>query len=178
MTGTGKLYGVMGRFSDRERLLDAVRACRRDYPDLEVYSPFPVQGMPEALGLGPDRVSHWALAGGVFGASCGFAIQWYSAVIAYPIDVGGRPAFSWPAFLPITLLLTLFWGAFAAAAAMFLLNRLPRLHHPVFNVSDFSAASREGLFLVICANGFDLDATRARARLEALGAAPVWEVPV
>lgn len=169
-------YGLMGRFADADQLVRAARACREDFPAVEAYSPFPVPGLARALALGPDGIRLWALAGALFGALSGFFIQYYSAVVDYPIDVGGRPLFSWPAFLPIVVLLTLFWGAAGTVLGMFVLDRLPRLHHPVFNVAQFADASRDGFFLVIRAEDPAFDAALVGERLRELGAEAVEEV--
>jgi hypothetical protein len=152
------------------------RRCRADYDAVEAYSPFPIEGLPEALRLGKDRVSPWSLGGALFGLLSGFLIQTYSAVPDYPINVGGRPPFSWPAFLPASVILTLFWGAFGTLLAFFLLSRLPRLYHPVFNVPDFGAASGDGCFLLIRAHDPDFDPERARAWLREAGAERVEAV--
>lgn len=176
MTGRPELYGLMGRFPDAGRLVTAAGQCREDFPGLEAYSPFPMPELSRALALGPDRVSRWALAGAVFGAVSGFLVQYWTAVVDYPIDVGGRPLFSWPAFLPIVILLTLFWGSAATALGMFVLDRLPRLYHPVFNAPGFDEASRNGFFLVIRADEPAFDGVRIRARLRDLGAESVEEI--
>jgi hypothetical protein len=171
------LYGLMARFADADGLLAAARVLRHDGRRLSAYTPFPVPGLADALGLAPDRLKWWALAGALLGGLSGIGIQWYSAVLNYPINVGGRPPFSLPAFLPITVTLTLFWGAAATTLGYFLGNRLPRLHHPVFAVPDFADASRDGFFLLIHAGGDDFDARGAGARLRQLGAESVQEVP-
>ena len=176
MSDATQLYGVMGRFPDADRLVEAARRSRVEFKTVEAYSPFPIEGLPEALRLGKDRVSPWALAGGLFGLLSGFLIQTWSAVVDYPINVGGRPPFSWPAFLPASVILTLFWGAFGAVLGFFLLSRLPRLYHPVFNVPGFAAASRDGYFLVILADDPAFDPERARAWLRDAGAQPIEEV--
>jgi hypothetical protein len=169
-------YGVLGRFPDASALLHAVQACRAEFPRLEAYSPCPVPGLSQALGLAPDRTPRFALAGALFGLLSGFLIQYYTGVIDYPVNVGGRPDFSWPAFLPITVILTLLWGAVGAVFGLFRLVRLPRLYHPVFNVPSFADASRDGYFLVICATSPDFDAQCGTARLQSLGATGVVEV--
>lgn len=176
MSTDRRCYGVMGRFADADALLEAARACRERHPGVEAYTPCPVAGLEEALGLRRDRVPAFALAGGLFGAVSGFLVQYYTAVLDYPIDVGGRPLLSWPAFLPITILLTLFWGAAGAVLGLLVLQRLPRLYHPVFNVPDFAEASRGGFFLVIPARGPDFDPAEAGEWMRSLGATTVEEV--
>jgi hypothetical protein len=169
-------YGVLGRFPDAAALLHAVQVCRPEFPLLEAYSPCPVNGLAEALGPPRGRIPRFALAGALFGLLSGFLIQYYSGVIDYPINVGGRPDFSWPAFLPITVILTLLWGAVGAVSGLFLLVRLPRLYHPVFNVAEFAEASRNGYFLVIRAAAGGFDVQRSSDRLRSLGATGVVEV--
>ena len=170
------LHGLMARFPDAGALLAAARGWPGGRDRLRAYSPFPVPGLDEALGLARDRLGWWALAGALFGGLSGLGIQWYSAVIDYPINVGGRPPFSLPAFLPIMVILTLFWGGAATALGFFVGSRLPRLYHPVFNVPDFDDASRDGCFLRVRAGGADFDIEWARARLQELGAESVEEV--
>ncbi|MGD8616437.1 MAG: DUF3341 domain-containing protein [Gammaproteobacteria bacterium] len=172
-----QIYGVMGRFADAGALLAAAHTCRSLYPRLEAYAPCPVPGLAQALGLGPDRVvPRFALAGALFGALSGFLIQSWTAVIDYPINVGGRPDFSWPAFLPITVILALLWGAVGAVLGLFLLERLPRLYHPVFNVPDFAEASRSAFYLVIRADAPGFEAQTCADRLRSLGATQIDEV--
>jgi hypothetical protein len=171
------LYGLMARFPDADGLLAAVRDWPSDLGRPHAYTPFPLPGLDEALGLAPDRLGWWALAGGLFGGLSALGIQWYSAVIDYPINVGGRPPFSLPAFLPITVILTLFWAAAATALGYLIGNRLPRLSHPVFGAPGFADATRDGFFLLVRAGGESFNAEQAGARLAALGAESVQEVP-
>ncbi len=152
MTGQGA-YGCMAEFDSAERLLDAVSAVRRlGYTRLEAYSPFAVEGLAEALGPMRNRVPLLTLAGGLFGGIGMLALEYYSAVIDYPIDVGGRPTASWPAFIPSALEMAVLWAALFGVIAMIAGNGLPRLYHPVFNVERFKAASRDGFFLVVRAD--------------------------
>jgi hypothetical protein len=176
MSAQERDYGTLRRFASAAALLAAARDCRREFPHLEAYSPCPVPGLARVLDAGRERVPRYALAGALFGALSGFLIQYVTAVIDYPIDVGGRPAFSWPAFLPITVILTLLWGAVGAVFGLFVQLRLPRLYHPVFNVAEFAEASRDGYFLVIRADNPGYDPAHSVARLRALGATRVVEV--
>jgi hypothetical protein len=172
------IYGLMAQFRDADALLEATRELRREYRHLEAYSPFPVEGMQEALALDTNRVPLFALGGGLFGALSGFFIQYYSAVIDYPINVGGRPLFSWVAFLPITVILTLLWTGAGAVLGMFVLNRLPRLYYPTFNATAFADASRSGFFLLVRADEPLFNAKRIERQMAALDAHLVEEVPL
>lgn len=172
------LYGMLAEFSTAEALKAAAEAARAaGYTRIEAYSPFPVEGLAEATGLRRNGVAPIVLAGGLAGGIGGYLMQWYSAVVSYPINSGGRPLHSWPEFIPVTFETTVLGAALAAVAGMLLLNGLPRLHHPIFNVREFDLASRNRFFL--CLRGgepqFALDAAREFLRgLEPLG---VWEVP-
>ena len=127
----------------------------------------------EALALPNDRVPRVAFAGGAVGAAGAYLLQWYTAVIDYPIDAGGRPLHSWPAFIPMTFELAVLGAALAAFFGFLALNGLPRLRHPVFDAPDFDLASRDRFFL--CIREADDPAEAARRLLEA-GAKRVVEV--
>ncbi len=156
-------YGLMAEFDRPEDLVEATRhAHERGYRMMEAYTPFPVHGLPDALGFEHNKIPAVVLIGGIVGGLSGFFMQWYSAVLSYPIDVGGRPFNSWPAFIPITFEMTVLFAALSAVFGMLALNGLPRPHHPVFNVPDFALASRDRFFLCIQARDpmFDIDAVR------------------
>lgn len=145
-----RVYGVIAEYDDPERLVAATRAAHEaGYTKLDAYSPFPVHGLTDALGLGKTGVPPLVLAGGLFGAAAGFGLQYFVAVLDYPLDIGGRADLSWPAFIPITFELAILCAGFAAAIGMVVLNGLPRPHHPVFNAAGFDRATRDGFFLCI-----------------------------
>jgi hypothetical protein len=169
-----RLYGVMGEFAEAEPLVAAAQALRREGFVLEAYTPFSVDGLTEALALPHDRVPLLTLAGGALGAAGGYFLQWYSAVIDYPIDAGGRPLHSWPAFIPATFEMAVLGAALAAFFGFLALNRLPRLRHPVFDAPDFDLASRNRFFLCVRATG---DTDQASRRLIEAGAKRVVQVP-
>ncbi len=168
---------VMGGFHSPEALLDALGKLRAlGYGDLDAYTPFPVEGAEEALGLGGSRIPAFVLGGGLTGAVCGYLLQWYCNAYDFPINIGGRPAHSAPSFVPITFELTILLGAFGAFFGLFLLLKLPRLHHPVFNAPGFRHASVDQYWVSIGA-GEDA-ATRAEIgfALQKLGAANISTV--
>jgi hypothetical protein len=144
------LYGVMGEFDNRFDLLEAVKKARAEgYTRMDAYTPFPIHGLAEALGFQDRRLPWLVLAGGVFGCVLGFGSMYWIAAIRYPINVGGRPLFSWPSFLPITFETTVLFAALAAVFGMLALNGLPRPYHPVFNAPRFALASRNRFFFCI-----------------------------
>jgi len=144
------LWGVMAEFASPEALVEAARGARAaGYTRVEAYAPFAVEGLAEAVGFTRTRVPLWTFVGGLLGGIGAYALQWYSAVVNYPIDVGGRPPHSWPMFVPVTFELAVLFGAFAAVFAMLIGSRLPRLYHPVFDAADFDLASRNRFFLCL-----------------------------
>ena len=167
-------YGVMAEFASADALLAAAREARAaGYQHIEAYSPFPVEGLAEAIGLRRNWVPPIVLAGGVLGGLGGYFMQWYSAVVSYPLNAGGRPLHSWPEFIPVTFELTVLVAALAGVIGMLWLNGLPRLHHPVFNVREFDLASRNRFFLCLR----DAEAEAARNFLRGLEPLGVWDVP-
>ena len=172
------IYGAMAEFESAEALLAAVRRARAaGYRRIEAYAPFPVEGLAEAIGFAGNRVPLFALLGGVAGGAGGYLMQWYSAVLSYPINVGGRPLHSWPSFIPVTFELTVLGAALAAVLGMLFLNGLPALYHPVFNAHDFDLATRNRFFLCLRADDAQFDVQRTRAFLDDLHPLRVVEVP-
>jgi len=163
-------YGVLAEFSSPERLMEAARRTRDAGYAIEAYSPFPVEGLAEVTGMHRNWIPAIVLGGGLVGGIGGYFMQWYSAVISYPINSGGKPLHSWPEFIPVTFELTILVAALAGVIGMFALSGLPRLHHPLFNVAEFDLASRNRFFL--CVRNAD-----ARSFLERLEPVGMWEVP-
>jgi len=169
------IYGIVAEFDGANSLLVATKqAVAAGYQRLEAYSPFPVEGLDEALGFHRSRVPLATLIGGIVGGVGGFAMQWFSAVVHYPINVGGRPLNSWPAFIPVTFEMTILGAAIAAVFAMLALNGLPMPYHPLFNVERFSHASRDRFFL--CIESKDPKFDSAKRFLENLKPIGVYEV--
>ena len=144
------IYGLMAEFDSPEALLEAGRrAFAEGFRRMDAYSPFPVDGLAEAIGFHRTRVPLIVLIGGLLGCIGGFYLQYWVAVIDYPINIGGRPLNSWPSFIPVTFELTILLAALAAFFGVLALNRLPMPYHPVFNVERFELASRNRFFLCI-----------------------------
>lgn len=172
------IYGLLAEFRTSDALLDAARHAREDgYRHIEAYSPYAVEGIAEAVGFKDSRVPLITLLGGIIGGLGGYFLQWYSAVIDYPINVGGRPLNSWPSFIVPTFELTILGAAIAAVVGMLVANGLPRLNHPIFNAPDFDQATRYRFFLCLTASDPRFDAERSKRFLEGLQPLSVVEVP-
>ena len=163
MAKPATVYGLMAEFDDPNALVAATtRAYREGYRRMDAYSPFPIEELHEALGGGHTRLPLIVLIGGILGCIGGYALQYWTQAIAYPINVGGRPYHSWPAFIPVTFECTILAAALSAVLGMVALNGLPMPYHPVFNVPRFALASRNRFFLCIESTDprFDLEKTR------------------
>lgn len=151
-TSVPPLYGMVAEFDDPEDLVVAVKAARvAGYRKMDAYTPFPVHGLYEedALNVNDWRLPWVIFLAGLGGAAAGMGLQWYTSVVDYPWNVGGKPAFSWPQFIPISFELTILFAALTGVTAMILLNGLPRPHHPIFNAPRFELASQTRFFLCI-----------------------------
>ena len=171
------LYGLMAEFKTPEALVEATRRAYADgYRKMDAYTPMPVDGLPEALGSTWTWVSPLVLLGGLAGGIGGFSLMYWISCIAYPLNVGGRPLYSWPAYIPPTFECTVLLASLTAVVGMLFLNGLPQPYHPVFNVPRFQLASQDRFFLCIEADDprFNLEATRSF--LEGLGPTEVSEV--
>jgi hypothetical protein len=171
------MYGLLAEFEEPEALLEAARrAYQEGYRKLDAYSPFPLEGLAESIGVRRTRVSLIVLIGGIVGCLTGFGLQYWISVIDYPLNVGGRPYNSWPSFVPVTFELTVLFAATAAVVGMLALNGLPMPYHPVFNVPRFALASRDRFFLCIESADAKFNAAATRQFLESLHAHEVSEV--
>jgi Protein of unknown function (DUF3341) len=171
------IYGVMGEFETPEQLIHAVEKVREaGYRRIDAYSPFPVEGLSEALGIKRNLVAPVTLAGGLAGGLGGFFFQYWAAAITYPQNIGGRPLNSWPAFIPVTFELTILGASLAAVFGMLALNKLPQPHHPVFNVHRFSHASADRFFLCIESRDPNFHLAKTAKLLQSVHAHHVTEV--
>jgi hypothetical protein len=171
------LYGLMAEFDNPT---DLVAAARRTYEEgyrkINGYSPFPIEELSEAIGFHRTGLPIIVLIGGIIGCVGGYFMQYYLEAIEYPINVGGRPFHSWPAFIPITFETTVLCAAFAAVFGMLALNGLPQPYHPVFNVPSFALATKDKFFLAIEAKDPKFDYEVTRRFIESLGAREVFDV--
>ena len=157
------LYGLMAEFDDPTSLVAATRQAHdAGYRRMDAYSPFPIEELHEALGSPHTRLPLVVLIGGVCGCIAGYTLEYWSSVVAYPLNIGGKPLHSWPAFIPVTFECTILAAALSCVLGMLALNGLPMPYHPVFNVPRFALASRNRFFLCIESKDpkFDVEATR------------------
>jgi len=172
-----RVYGLMAEFDDPATLVAATRhSYQEGYRRMDAYSPFPVEGLAEALGARRKEVPLIVLLGGLVGCFGGFFMQYYIAAIYFPLNIGGRPLNSWPAFIPVTFELTVLVAALSAVFGLLALNRLPMPYHPTFNVPRFKFASRDSFFLCIEATDAKFDRDATREYLLSLGPREVNEV--
>jgi Alternative complex III, ActD subunit len=171
-------FGLMAQFDEPEKLVAAARRTREaGYRKIDAYTPFPVEGLGEALQFRRTYISLVVLIGGILGAIIGYALPYYVSVIAYPLNVGGRPYNSWPMFIPIVFEMTILSAGLFAFFGMLALNGLPMPYHPVFNVADFARATQDRFFLVIDASDPKFDREETRKFLETLNPSEVADVP-
>ncbi len=173
-----EVYGVLAEFEDADALVAAATRVRdAGYARVDAYTPFSVPGLPEAIGFRRDRVALVTLIGGILGGAGIYFLQWFSAVVNYPINSGGRPFNSWPAFIPATFECTVLGAALFAFFGYLIMSGLPKLHHPIFNAKEFDLSTRNRFF--VCIESADPRFERAATTrfLESLGAMRVSVVP-
>jgi hypothetical protein len=144
---------------------------------MDAYSPFPIDEASEALGFHKSRVPLVVLLGGLLGGSSGFALQYWINVISFPLNIGGRPWNSWPAFIVPTFEMTILFAGVCGMFGMFALNGLPMPYHPVFNVDRFSLVTRDKFFLCLEAADPHFDIVQTQQFLEGLHPLSISEVP-
>lgn len=170
------LLGMLAEFEDQDRLLDAARAARSEgYRNLDAFTPFPVEGMTEVLRIRDHRIGWMSVIGGLAGFFGMLLVQLYVNA-DYPLDVGGRPIFAWPAFVVVDFEIMILGAVLTPVIGMFWLDGLPKLYHPLFSTPRFSLASDDRFFLYVDAADPKFDKDRTRAFLRSLKPEAVEEV--
>jgi hypothetical protein len=171
------IWGLLAEFENPTALVAAAARVRdAGYQRIDAHTPFPIEELPEALGVKPTILPLLVLCGALVGCVGGYFMQYYASNVAYPLNVGGRPMHSWPMFVPITFELTVLLGGLTAVIGMLALNGLPMPYHPLFNVPRFALATRDRFFLVIEARDRRFDRQGTARFLREIGAREVFEV--
>jgi hypothetical protein len=171
------LYGLMAEFDSAQGLVDAAtKAVAQGYTRLEAYTPFAIEELNDIIHKKRTILPKLVLFMAFVGMGTGFALQYWASAIEYPINVGGRPLATWPAFVVPSYELTILFSALTAAIGMVVLNGLPQPYHPVFNVDRFSLASSDKFFLVIEAADAHFAKDQTGAFLQSVGAKGVYDV--
>jgi hypothetical protein len=172
------IYGLMAEFDSAQALIDAAkRTHEAGYQKLDAYSPFPVEGLAEEIGFRHNRVPLVVLIGGIIGGLTGYLMQYWMAAVDYPLNIGGKPPHSWPAFIVITFEMTILFSVLSAVFGMLALNGLPMPYHPVFNVPRFALASKDRFFLIVFSSDPKYHPAVTRGFLEGLAPRSISEVP-
>ena len=171
-------YGLLAEFNTPSELVHATQQARRaGYRRMECYTPYPVEEAAEALHFHKNRVPLVCLLGGLAGLITAFLMETWIAVWAYPLNIAGRPLFSWPAFIIPAYEWTILFSGLAAFFGMIMLNGLPQLYHPVFNAANFrDGATTDKFFLCLEAHDPKFSLAESRAFLEQFSPVSVVEV--
>ena len=173
-----KVYGLLAEFADSDSLVAATqKAYAEGYRRMDTFSPYPVGDACSALGFPKSEMGTIMFIGGVVGGCAGLFMQYWCNTYGYPLNVGGRPYFSWPSFVPITFEMMVLTAALSGLFGLFALCGLPRLNHPLFNLPQFDRATRDRFFLCIEAEDPKYDADKTREFLGTVHAVSVEEVP-
>ena len=172
-----KLHGILAEFENEETIIEATaKTVQAGYHNVEAYTPYPLEELIDILHLHKNNVALVILIGGLIGCAVGFFMQYYASVYHYPINVGGRPFNSWPAFIPVMFECTILFASISAVVGMLVMNGLPRPNHPLFNVDRFQYATQDRFFLCIEAEDPKFDPAETRQFLESLNPHEVSEV--
>ena len=172
------IYGLMAEFDSPTELVVAARKTfAAGYKKIDAYSPFPIEELADAVGFRRNGVPAVVLVGGILGCLGGYLLQWWIATVSYPINIGGRPFHSAPAFIVVTFEMTILCAVLAAVFGMLALNGLPMPYHPVFNVPRFRLATKDRFFLIVFSSYPKYTSTGTRTFLESLAPRSISEVP-
>lgn len=171
------IYGLLAEFGDPTSLTAAARRVRdAGYRRIDAFTPFPIEELTEAIGFRDRRLPLIVLLGGLTGTLAGLGLEAWVSAVAYPLNVGGRPYLSWPAFIPVAFETTILFAALSAVIGMLALNGLPMPYHPAFNAPRFAMVSRDRFFLLVEATDPKFDQIQTKKLLGELNAREVTEL--
>jgi len=172
------IYGLMAEFDSAQALVDAAKKTHEaGYKKIDAYSPFPIEGLAEEIGMHFDEIPLTVLIGGIIGGCTGYLMQYWMSAVDYPLNIGGKPPHSWPAFIVITFEMTILFAGTSAVLGMLAFNGLPMPYHPVFNVPRFAFASKDRFFLIVFSSDKKYSAVETRRFLDTLDPRSISEVP-
>ncbi len=172
------IYGLMAEFDSAQALVDAAKKTHEaGYKKIDAYSPFPIEGLAEEIGMHFDEIPLTVLIGGIIGGCTGYLMQYWMSAVDYPLNIGGKPPHSWPAFIVITFEMTILFAGISAVLGMLAFNGLPMPYHPVFNVPRFAFASKDRFFLIVFSSDKKYNPVETRRFLETLDPRSISEVP-
>ena len=172
------IYGLMAEFDSAQALVDAAKKTHEaGYNKIDAYSPFPIEGLAEEIGMHFDEIPLTVLVGGIVGGCTGYLMQYWMSAVDYPLNIGGKPPHSWPAFIVITFEMTILFAGISAVLGMLAFNGLPMPYHPVFNVPRFAFASKDRFFLIVFSSDKKYSAVETRRFLDTLDPRSISEVP-
>ena len=172
------IYGLLAEFDSAQALVDAAKKTHEaGYKKIDAYSPFPIEGLAEEIGMHFDEIPLTVLIGGIVGGCTGYLMQYWMSAVDYPLNIGGKPPHSWPAFIIITFEMTILFAGISAVLGMLAFNGLPMPYHPVFNVPRFAFASKDRFFLIVFSTDKKYSALETRRFLETMDPRSISEVP-
>lgn len=166
------IYGVVAEFDRPEDLVRAGRELHheRGFSRLDAYSPFPIHGIDDAIGVPASKLGFIVFCCGMFGLANAIFMIWYTGAVDYPLVIGGKPLFAWEFSIPVMFELTVLLASFGAVIGMLALNGLPRFYHPTFRFSDFRGVTDDRFLLVVEAADPKFDVEEVQQLLKAAGA--------
>ncbi|TVQ78334.1 MAG: DUF3341 domain-containing protein [Phycisphaeraceae bacterium] len=171
------LHAIMAEFPNPAVVSHAAEKIRDlGYSKWDVYSPFPIHGIDEAMGLKPSRVSFFAGAGAISGITIALLMQWWMSAVDYPMVIGGKPYFAWEQYFPVTFELAVLMTSISAIVGMLTLNGLPLLHHPMAKKERFLRVGDDRFIIAIEAADPKFNADDIRKLLADLGGEHIDEV--
>ncbi|NOZ03171.1 MAG: DUF3341 domain-containing protein [FCB group bacterium] len=167
-----KLFGLLVEFETPAALLKAAEKVRdAGYKKFDCHSPFPIHGMDQAMGMKRSNLGYLIAIFTIIGAAAGLGLQYWVHSIEYPHIISGKPLFAWQAYIVVMFAMFVLFGAGAAVFGMLHINRLPRLHHPVFFSDRFSKVTTDGFFISLEAADPQFDLQKTEAFLREIGGA-------
>jgi hypothetical protein len=177
-TDASKSFGLLAEFETAAEIKQAaIRVRDAGYRHWDVFTPFPIHGMDDAMGLRESRVGWFTFIGGVTGFTLGMSMIWFMNGFDYPLAVGGKPLFSPVYAFPVSYELTILLGAIGSLLGMLFTNRLPRWHNPVFNSERFRRATHDRFFILIESRDPKFSEAATRQLLQTAGSRHVEAVP-